>query len=302
MVSVVIPTHNRADLLSRAIDSVLRQDIKEDMEIIVVSDGSTDETADVVKKYDPNMVRFFEYFPGVNGNRARNVGVQNALGEYVAFLDDDDAWMPDKLSKQFKAMRVAESGLSYTGVNIIYEYEKVSYHSIPKQEGDLSTTILLDNCIGSTSTVLVKKDLLLQCGGFDEELGALQDYDLWIRLCQKTKVSVVGEPLVNYYNYTNKKQVSSSTQKYVDAFCKIESKYPWLFDTLDGQQCKERLVNKYALLANKCLRNGNRKEARPYIQGIRAEGFWKTAVKFWAVSMLPYKYVLKLRSKIQRNS
>lgn len=301
MISVVIPTHNRADLLPRAIDSVLNQDIKEDVEIIVVSDGSTDDTADVVKKYDPEIVRFWEYFPGVNGNHARNVGAQNARGEYVAYLDDDDAWMRDKLRKQLDTMRAENCGLSYTGVNIIYEYEKVSYHSIPKQKGDLSTAILLDNCIGSTSTVVVKKDLLLQCGGFDEELGALQDYDLWIRVCQRTNVSVISEPLVNYYNYTNKNQVSSSTEKYVNAFRIIEGKYQALFESLNASTEKERLVNKYALLANKCLRNGNKKEAFPYIKGMWKEGLWKTALKFWAVSHLPYKYVLGLRSKTQRN-
>ena len=119
LVSVVIPTHNRADLLPRAIDSVLNQTYS-NFEIIVVSDGSTDNTEEVVKSYSDkdSRIRFIGYSPARGGNIARNTGIEAAKGEYVAFLDDDDEWMPEKLKKQIKVM---ESNPDIGLVILVYE-------------------------------------------------------------------------------------------------------------------------------------------------------------------------------------
>ena len=117
-ISVVIPTHNRVDLLPRAIKSVLEQTYK-DIEIVVVSDGSTDGTDEYMKQYADNPnVKYISYHPGRGGNYARNAGFDAAKGEFVAFLDDDDEWGPTKIEKQVALMEADEEvGLVYTGIN-----------------------------------------------------------------------------------------------------------------------------------------------------------------------------------------
>lgn len=131
LVSVVIPTHNRADLLPRAINSVLKQTYT-NIEVIIVSDGSTDNTRDVVDSFIKNddRVKFIEYTPSKGGNVARNKGIEASTGEYIAFLDDDDEWLLEKLKKQVEIIESdKEIGLVYTGSRIIYVNEKVEYNS-----------------------------------------------------------------------------------------------------------------------------------------------------------------------------
>ena len=249
MISIVIPTHNRCDMLVRAINSVLSQKIDEEIEIIVVSDGSTDKTKEVVSNIKCPFIKFIEYFPSKNGNYARNLGIKNSTGKYIAFLDDDDEWLPGKLDAQIKLMRQTNNALSYTLSNIIYVNEKITYSTKLSNSGDLSRAILQSNLIGSTSTVIVEKRVLENSGFFDEDMPALQDYDLWIRVCQHTNVDCVNYPLLNY-------------------------------------------------LANKCLRNNNRKMARKYSFILLKNGYFKLFLKFYICSFLNYKSVLKLRSSV----
>ena len=300
MISVVIPTHNRCDLLPRAIKSVQEQTYS-DLEIIVVSDGSTDETKSVVEALaaDDKRIRFIEYHPARGGNIARNTGIEAAQGEYVAFLDDDDEWFPTKLEKQLNVMESDDSiGLVYTGVRIIYVNEKVSYNSRSCVSGDLSRTILLDNYVGTTSTVMLKKALIPQTGMFDEELRALQDFDLWIRVCQHCKVGVVPEPMINYYNYTGTKQVSALTQKYIDSFSYINNKYRDLLAGLSAEEAMKKKANECSLLINKAMRNGDGKLAREYAKALKQNGNGKKAFVFYCLSFLKYKTVLKIRSRV----
>ena len=188
MISVVIPTHNRVDLLPRAIRSVQNQTYK-DIEIIVVSDGSTDGTDNLMEelsKKDPR-IKYISYHPGHNGNYARNQGIMAAHGEYVAFLDDDDEWLPSKLEEQLKIMESdPEIGLVYTGTHSVYVDDGIEYDSYPIYQGDMSKQILYSNYIGSTTTVMLRRQIFEKSGLFDEELPAIQDYDLWIRVCQLT--------------------------------------------------------------------------------------------------------------------
>ena len=297
-VSVIIPTHNRADLLPRAIESVLNQTYS-NFEIIVVSDGSTDNTEEVVKQYsdrDPR-VKHIGYSPAKGGNVARNTGIQAAMGDYVAFLDDDDEWMPTKLEKQVNILdNDANIGLVYTGVHIIYVNENVEYNSLSKEQGDLKKRIFIDNCVGTTSTVVLSKDVLKTSGMFDEKLKALQDFDLWIRVAQNSKIGVVPEPMINYYNYLGKKQVSAVTQKYVDAFEYINKKYATEMHSLSKEEMHQKQIEENFLLANKAMRNGESKLARKYLRKILKKGFSKKAYVYFLLSFTSYKVVLKVRS------
>jgi len=297
MISVVIPTHNRADLLMRAVQSAVLQTYK-DIEIIVVSDGSTDNTAELMRVQGKKDTRisFIEYHPAGGGNTARNLGVECASGEYVAFLDDDDEWMPNKLEKQMKVFAEnPDIGLVCTGITVVYVDEKIRYNSIPNLQGDLRRQILLKNVIGTTSSVIVKKNLVLDTGGFDTKLIALQDYDLWIRICQRTKVGVVNEACLNYYNYTKSKQVSSDTIKYSDAFIHINKKYYDWFSELDLEEQRMKRYYECMLLANKSIRNKDGKASTYLKQALRIKRT-KEALLSLLFMHLPYRCLLWVRS------
>lgn len=298
MISIVIPTHNRKELLKRAVDSVLNQTYK-DIEVIVVSDGSTDGTSEIMKDYrlSDKRVLFFEYHPPRSGNYARNFGIKQSKGEYVAFLDDDDEWLPSKLEKQIEIMKKdAKVGLVYTGVKIIYENDGVKYSFIGKAQGKVTKDILLDNCIGTTSTVLIKKSVLDKVGGFDNNLAALQDYDLWIRICDCCNIGVIQEELVNYYNYRGCKQVSAVTQKYVDAFNYINEKYSALYSKLNKEEFSKKKSNECMLIANKAMRNGDSILSRKYIIMALRYSFTVKSVCYYLLSFLSYRTILIMRS------
>lgn len=297
MVSVVIPTHNRCDTLERAILSVLAQSYH-DFEIIVVSDGSTDNTKNLVDELSTkdNRITFVEYFPAKGGNHARNVGIHSSKGEFVAFLDDDDEWYPDKLASQLAVMNSSDKiGLVYTGVCSIFINEGIKYNITKKKSGDLSKDILISNYIGTTSTVMAKKKLLDSVGGFDENLKAAQDYDLWIRISQICEVGVVPEIKINYYNYSGNNQISSVTQKYIEADAYINRKYKHLFEGLSEKEKKERKINTYHAFTNRAMRNGDRKQARKYARMALKERVTARNVAYLICSFVPYKTVLYFR-------
>ena len=298
MISVVIPTHNRADVIARAIFSVQNQSYS-DLQIVVVSDGSTDHTKEIVTELanGDERIKYIEYFPACGGNHARNVGIQNSDGEYIAFLDDDDEWLQDKLAAQItKLEENPEAGMVYTGVNIIYENEDISYLSKPTERGDLSKKILFGNCISTTSSVLIRKNILEDVGGFDEQLRALQDYDLWIRVCQRCLVEVISEPMLNYYNCLNANQISSVTQKYIDAWEHINNKYSDFIAQLSKKEQKERKKCEWYDLALRSLRNNDKKMARQYA-GKVFKLSCVSGLKLYLCSLLKYKTLLKMRSR-----
>lgn len=297
MISIVIPTHNRCELIGRAIKSVQNQTVY-DIEIIVVSDGSNDNTKNVVEKMSKKdeRIKFVEYHPSKGGNVARNIGIELATGEFVAFLDDDDEWLSDKLECQLRVMNSSKSiGLVYTGVHIIYVNEKIDYIFNAKEHGNLEEKILLDNCIGTTSTVMVRRSLFEKTGGFDTELEARQDYDLWIRLCNECEVGVVSEVKINYFNYTGGNQISADTQKYENAYKKLEEKYKDLYVKLTSKQIEAKEIQKCVSLANRAMRNGDKRKARQYLlHALKIRLNYKSLIYF-LLSFTNFKTILTLR-------
>jgi glycosyltransferase involved in cell wall biosynthesis len=205
-ISVVIPTFNRAELLTGAIRSVLNQTFQ-DFEVLIVDDGSSDTTPDVVKSFDDNRIHYVRHTAPRGGAAARNTGIARAGGEYVAFLDDDDEWFPHKLASQMAVMRRSEPEVAaiYSGYFIVERATgRVCGRMTPKAKGDLSAELLANNPIGGTSCMLVKKDCLEKVGCFDESLPSFQDRDLWIRLSREFRFDYVEEPLLNYYVHPKK--------------------------------------------------------------------------------------------------
>lgn len=296
-VSVVIPTHNRHEMLVKALDSVVLQTYN-DLEIIVVSDGSTDETDTVINEYKSkdSRIHYISYHPNRGGNYARNIGIKNASGDYIAFLDDDDEWLPQKIELQMKEfIENPKVGLVYTGVNIIYDDLKVSYSSIPQKTGDLSKDMLITNCIGTTSSVMVSAKILKKTGLFDEKLKARQDYDLWLRVCQETEVGAVSLPLLNYHNFDSVDQISDDTEKYADSIKYINEKYNHLYSKMSD---KKKLMHKqanYLLLIKRNMRNNNPKAARYYLRKHFKTKPSIQAIVLYLGTRIKYKTIIKLK-------
>ena len=299
MVTAIITTHNRKDLLERAILSVLNQTYK-DIELIVVSDGSTDGTDEFMQKYESDKrVRYISYYPGRGGNYARNTGIKTAKGEYVAFLDDDDEWLPTKIEKQVVKIESDSSiGLVYTGTHSIYVDDNVEFDSCPSLQGDMSKQILYNNFAGSTTTVMLRKSILDKSGLFDEELSAIQDYDLWMRVCQECLVSVVSEPLVNYYNYKTSGQISLNFEKYEKAYAAVNRKYESLYKQLSQKEWKDKLAGQMNSIGVKAHRAGNGPVSRLYFKKSLKYSFSYRTILFYVMSFFDYSLLLKLRSYV----
>lgn len=267
LVSVVIPTHNRDKLVSRAVDSVLSQTYQP-IEVIVVSDGSTDHTDQIMAEYEkkyPN-VRYIAYKPGKGGNHARNTGIKAAQGEYVAFLDDDDEWLAEKIEKQIKIFEAdPKIGIVCTAISSIYDDSGKKKEFIPKAPYDCSVEILKHNVIGPTITVCVRHELLDEVGMFDEDLCAMQDWDLWIRLCQITKVGVVTTPCVLYHNATENGQISWNYKKNAEASEYLQKKYRELREKkLTKDEIKSEYIMEALCVARKAFKANNRQIVREY--------------------------------------
>jgi len=303
LVSVIMPTYKRADKLKRAIYSVLEQTYDQ-IELLVVNDNDpgddySNRLEELISSIDDNRLYLIHQSKHKNGAAARNAGIKEAKGEYIAFLDDDDTWIKEKLEKQIKKFKSdSEIGLVTTGVYYIYSNEKITYESIPKANGDVSKEILISNCVGGTQA-MVKKAILDEVGGFDEKLRALQDYELWIRVCQCTKVATVEEPYLNYFNYRGTNQVSQVTQNYEISFNNISKKHFKLIGGLTCNDKKQRDNATYLLLANKAMRNSDKKRAFKYIlKALKTKPSVKTVV-YGLMAMFDYKVLLKARKMIK---
>jgi glycosyltransferase involved in cell wall biosynthesis len=197
-VSVIIPTYNSAHYLPTTIDSVLAQTVK-NIEILVVDDGSTDNTAEVLNGYDGARVR---YLPKQNGgvSTARNHGIENAAGKYVAFLDADDIWHPQKLEKQLKALGDRpDCQASYTSLRkVTDDLEPLGVIEVQRNDSLIEDLLLVGNVVGSPSSIICLRRLFEKTGGFDPLLSQCADWDMWIRLAIETDFAQVREPLVDY--------------------------------------------------------------------------------------------------------
>jgi glycosyltransferase involved in cell wall biosynthesis len=197
-VTVVVPTHNRRQLLSQAVHSILRQRGVA-IELIVVNDGSTDGTdvwLERVMAKDARVKAVHHARPRFV-SRARNAGIALARGRWVAFCDDDDLWAPNKLAEQLNALRASPSRWSCTGVVVVDDrLEIVGHHHV--QGGDVLANLLMTNGIPTGSSVMVERSLLEETGGFDPTLQGSEDWDLWIRLAQRSPVVAIDRPLMAY--------------------------------------------------------------------------------------------------------
>lgn len=199
LVSVVIPSYQRAQTVRTSIDSVLAQTLT-DIEVIVVDDGSTDGTQDIVRSVPDDRVRLIAHHTNRGGNAARQTGIDAAQGKWVAFLDSDDRWANTKLFRQLE--RLAECGDGYGLCYTWYDLHLGDGTILPPRgtsvEGCRRPEFLVGNVVGTFSTMLIARDLLTQIGGLNETLPSCQDWDLVIRVNRVAGICVVPETLVHY--------------------------------------------------------------------------------------------------------
>ena len=202
-VSVIIPTYNYGQYIARAIDSVLNQTYQ-DFELIVVDDGSTDNTEEIIRTKQNDKIRYF-YQENKGAPSARNKGIEESKGKYTAFLDADDEWFPSKLEKQIEKFQKASArvGLVYSGLIYIWkENEDKAIKIVPTLRGNIFVSFLKVTVLGSP-TPLIKKNCFQKAGLFDERLPSCQDWDMWLRISKYYEVDYVPEILAKHYIHKN---------------------------------------------------------------------------------------------------
>ena len=198
-INVIIPTFNRFSVLSRAIESVLKQTYK-NFDLTIVDDGSTDDSYSLVKTYfDDKRVHYIRTDNrGVSA--ARNLGVCLTRGEFVSFLDSDDEWLEDKLEKQIDLLKEQPELKCIHGEEIwIRNGKRVNKKKIHQKFGGSVFEKCLDLCFISPSSVLIKRDLYKEMNGFDEDYAVCEDYDLWLKITSLHDIGFVKTPIMNKY-------------------------------------------------------------------------------------------------------
>lgn len=217
LVSVIVPTRNRASLLSRALDSVLRQAF-DNIELIVVDDASDDDTSLVIDSYRQRFSKF-QYIRNETrhgGAEARNIGISRANGEFIAFLDDDDEWLPGKTSKQLELFaRSPDIGAVTCWYYKIGPKGRKKVRLAPEITFDI---MLWENFLGSFSLCMVRRTIAKSLT-IDPALASGQDWQFWIMLSNITRVAILKEYMVNYHAHaeariSNSKQSLSTLRKH----------------------------------------------------------------------------------------
>ncbi len=242
-VSIIIPTYNRAHCIERSIRSVLNQSY-EAFELLIVDDGSTDHTKEVVDKIEDVRIRYIRCEENGGAAKARNRGIAEAKYDYIAFQDSDDEWHSDKLEKQMWAMQQAseDTGLvyceyHYNGLGGLEGISPSLEIPLEQKRGYMFPQLLAGNMIG-TPTMLVKRECFEKVGGFNENFPCLEDYELALRIAKEYKIEFVPECLMEVY--ANTESVTNNVEGYLRINCILAGTYKkelleyGMFDSIVG--------------------------------------------------------------------
>ncbi len=262
LVSVIIPTFNRAWTLKNAVDSVLAQDY-EPMEIIVIDDGSTDNTKDLLESYNDSIQVLTQSNKGVSC--ARNLGIKHSCGEFVALLDSDDAWKKNKLSCQVDFFEQNPQALiCQTEETWIRNGKRVNPKKKHKKPSGKIFEPSLELCLVSPSAVMMRKKLFDLKGYFNEDFPVCEDYDLWLRISAEHPVFLIDTPgTIKYGGHKDQLSAYHSQDKYriASIINLIQGK------TLSREQEKAAskvLEKKCLIYGNGCLKRGRKQEGAHY--------------------------------------
>lgn len=230
MVSVVIPTYNRESVITRAINSVLNQTYK-DIELIIVDDCSRDNTRAVVEGISDYRLKYVCLPQNSGACAARNKGIKMAEGEYIAFQDSDDQWLPTKLQEQIELMQEKDIDISFCAFSKVNADGSIEKMPQGKESGFLTQKELVYDSLASTQTIVGKASVIKQVM-FDESLPRMQDYDFIIRASELYKIYFLNKELVRVYEQSD--SITASKKQYKKRL-----------------EITEKLLNKYPLLTKK---------------------------------------------------
>ena len=263
-VSVVIPTFNRASVITRALESILLQTRPPD-EILVVDDGSTDDTAERVRAEFPGVRLIEQENRGVSA--ARNAGIRAATGTWIALLDSDDEWLAEKLDRQLRAVATTEieTVLCHTDEIWIRRGRRVNPMKKHRKHGGHIFEHCLPLCVISPSSALLHRRLFETVGWFDEDLPACEDYDLWLRVTARFPVLCIDEPLIVKHGGHD----DQLSRRYwgMDRFRITALEKILAAETLseaDRAAAESMLAHKIAIYASGAKKRGKLAEARAY--------------------------------------
>jgi len=262
LVSVIIPTFNRAWSISKAVDSVLEQDYP-NIELIVVDDGSTDNTENILLSYSDSIHLIQQENKGVS--MARNTGISAASGELIAFLDSDDYWYPEKISAQVDFFNAhPKAFICQTDEIWVKNGVRVHPKKHHKKLNGMIFTPSLGLCLISPSAVMIRKNLFDRVGVFDESLPACEDYELWLRVTSRYPVSLINKTLtVKTGGHIDQLSSASCLDKYrISALLKILNSN--ILSDKQYQDAADMLQKKCKIYADGCIKRGRHTVAMYY--------------------------------------
>jgi glycosyltransferase involved in cell wall biosynthesis len=261
-VSVVLPVFNRESSIGRAVQSVLRQTMS-DLELVVVDDGSADRTSAVVSRYSEPRLKFVKLADNSGPSAARNAGISLARGEYIAFLDSDDEWLPNKLEQQVETIRAspATTGISTTGFRIHRLVSGRYQDTIPDPHDDWQRQQLTMCALGPGSTLMVKRDVFPQVGMFDVALRRFEDWD-WMIRCLAVRDIVIC-PSVLAILHVDRRPSVSIVQRSAERF--LEKHLPRSEATFGSRAARRLQASVELEIARAMIANGQYRSALPCI-------------------------------------
>jgi glycosyltransferase involved in cell wall biosynthesis len=282
-VSVILPTYNRAEILPRSINSVIKQTYS-DLELVVVDDASTDDTESVVKSFEDERIKYIKQDENKGANVARNTGISQSTGEYIAFQDSDDVWLPHKIQKQVDKFRQSKegTGLVSTGVCRVWPDYQTDYLPGSQWNNQHFTRSLLQNNFIPMQAAMIRRECVHSVGDLDNELPRLQDWEMWIRLSKEYNFKLVDEALVMKHMDVDELSYSRQDADHPRALELIIKKHKDVFSNYPGTLSKHLLNSgvEYTL-------QGDENKGKKYILNSIKEKAGAKNLSVYALSYLP---------------
>jgi glycosyltransferase involved in cell wall biosynthesis len=298
MISVIIPTYNSGIFISEAIHSVLRQTCT-DYEIIVIDDGSTDNTRGIIENNFP-QIRYF-YIPNQGAASARNYGIRRARGEFIAFLDADDLWLPEKLEKQLKVFNADQELMlvftEHRGFDTTGFRETIFLKKERLMKGDIVKNIFFYSHV-ALPTVMVRRQVFQEIGYFDDNLKVAEDDNLWMRIALKYRIHLLDEVLVHCRFTEN--SLSRTAINLFDGGLKsidlIENKYTDLKKRLGQGNIRRKKSEIYNYYGYYYFSKGEHEMSRRYL--IKSIAYYPQifSVFYYFISFFPPSFMEKIRN------
>lgn len=288
MVSVIIPTYNRANVIKKAIDSVLNQTY-ENLELIIVDDCSTDNTREIVGDIDDPRIKYVCLSKNSGACAARNKGIDMAKGQYIAFQDSDDEWLPSKLEKQLSVFEEHNPDIVFCKLKRIQANGQITFEPPQIKGGKIEK---VTNLFGiGTQAIIAKRDVFAQLR-FDDELPRFQDFELLLRASKQFSLYCLDEGLVNYE--VGADSISSSPTRMYEACEKILKKHP---DFKDYPEMIEHMAHGLLTGANS-LRNKHTADYKKFVDmALEISQSRKVILKAVLIKLNLYSFLKKVLKK-----